>query len=227
MRPSHHAGSAAPVEPGEPVKVARTRGRPATTDSAETRANIIAAASYLIAHRGYRGMTIKAVAARANVTPGAIYHYFESKDELYREVGESEIGSIAAALKGLSELSLHERLDRFLSFWVRHATENVELHRLGVTSVADAEQHGVVSDIREQWQRELRELYRQIADPTAPEGPLDQETRELAAMVEMVSLGLTLIVIGTDGPRKARDAARLLTSVLARSPATVLKPERA
>lgn len=61
----------------------RRRGRPPDTDSAATRAAILDGARLLFGERGYGAVTNKDLAAAAGVTTGALYHYVESKLDLY------------------------------------------------------------------------------------------------------------------------------------------------
>ena len=61
----------------------RRRGRPPATDSAETRTAIFDGARRLFGERGYGAATNKDLAAAAGVTTGALYHYVESKLDLY------------------------------------------------------------------------------------------------------------------------------------------------
>jgi AcrR family transcriptional regulator len=62
---------------------ARRRGRPPATDSADTLRTILDAARRLFAERGYGAVTNKELAAAAGLTPAALYHYVESKLDLY------------------------------------------------------------------------------------------------------------------------------------------------
>ncbi|MDG1188517.1 MAG: TetR/AcrR family transcriptional regulator [Ilumatobacter sp.] len=64
----------------------RRRGRPPATNSADTRQAILKAARALFAERGYGAVTNKDVASVAGITTGALYHYVESKLDLYAEV---------------------------------------------------------------------------------------------------------------------------------------------
>ncbi len=64
----------------------RRRGRPPATDSADTRQNIFDCARRLFAERGYGAVTNKDVAEAAGITTGALYHYVDSKLDLYVEV---------------------------------------------------------------------------------------------------------------------------------------------
>lgn len=61
-------------------------GRPPDGDSAATRRRILQTAREQFAAAGYRGTTNRAIARDVGITSGAIYHYFESKDELYAAV---------------------------------------------------------------------------------------------------------------------------------------------
>ena len=61
----------------------RRRGRPPATDSADTRRAIIDNARRLFAERGYGAVTNKELAAASGITTGALYHYVESKLDLY------------------------------------------------------------------------------------------------------------------------------------------------
>jgi len=74
-----------PVE-SPPRPSGRRRGRPPATDSADTRAAILDAARVLFAERGYGAVTNKDVASAVGITTGALYHYVESKLDLYAEV---------------------------------------------------------------------------------------------------------------------------------------------
>jgi AcrR family transcriptional regulator len=61
----------------------RRRGRPPASDSADTRRAIVDNARRLFAERGYGGVTNKELAAASGITTGALYHYVESKLDLY------------------------------------------------------------------------------------------------------------------------------------------------
>ena len=61
----------------------RRRGRPPAADSADTRRAIIDNARRLFAERGYGGVTNRELAEASGITTGALYHYVESKLDLY------------------------------------------------------------------------------------------------------------------------------------------------
>ncbi|HXH79665.1 TetR family transcriptional regulator [Nocardioides sp.] len=49
----------------------------------DTRADVLAAARQSFAEKGFRGTTIRAVAAQAGVDPSLVHHYFGTKDTLF------------------------------------------------------------------------------------------------------------------------------------------------
>ena len=61
-------------------------GRPPASSSAETRGRIIDVARRCFAELGYEATTNQAVASEVGITTGAIYHYFDSKLEIYKAV---------------------------------------------------------------------------------------------------------------------------------------------
>lgn len=65
------------------LPVPRKRGRPPDTNSSETFETILDGARQLFGERGYAAVTNKDLAAAAGVTTGALYHYVESKLDLY------------------------------------------------------------------------------------------------------------------------------------------------
>ena len=63
----------------------RKLGRPPASSSEETRRRILDAARVCFAANGYEGTSNRQLADSAGLTTGAIYHYFESKQDLYAE----------------------------------------------------------------------------------------------------------------------------------------------
>jgi AcrR family transcriptional regulator len=91
--------------------------------SEETRrADLIAATQELVAEGGSEAATVRAIAARAGVTPGLIRHYFQTKDELTRAAYVSLMDGMTAkgsdALEGVGALP-EERLAAFVSASLR------------------------------------------------------------------------------------------------------------
>jgi len=61
--------------------------------------NIKIAVMELLVEHGYGGMSIVSVSAKAGVSPGYLYKYYSSKEELVQELVETEMDSIIENLK--------------------------------------------------------------------------------------------------------------------------------
>ena len=89
---------------------------PNTTKKLDKRSGIIQAALDLIVERGFHGTSMAMVAERADVGAGTIYHYFESKEalikELYRELEEK----VTVTLWEGNPISMPIR-ERFIHLW--------------------------------------------------------------------------------------------------------------
>jgi TetR/AcrR family transcriptional regulator, transcriptional repressor of bet genes len=86
------------------------------------RSALIAATQELVAEGGPEAATVRAIAARAGVTPGLIRHYFQSKDELTRAAYRSLMDGMTA--KGSDAMqdvgaSAEERLAAFVAASLR------------------------------------------------------------------------------------------------------------
>ena len=86
------------------------------------RSALIAATQELVAEGGPEAATVRAIAARAGVTPGLIRHYFQSKDELTRAAYRSLMDGMTAkgsdAMEGVGA-SPEERLAAFVAASLR------------------------------------------------------------------------------------------------------------
>jgi AcrR family transcriptional regulator len=63
---------------------------------ASTIAAIISAASELFTARGFAATSIDDIASRAGVAKGAVYHHFESKEQIFQRAFEQMTGALAA-----------------------------------------------------------------------------------------------------------------------------------
>lgn len=94
--------------------------RPYRREGEEKRRDaLIAAAMALVAEGGPEAATVRAIAARAGVTPGLIRHYFQSKEELthaaYRQVMEAMTHEAMRAAAAIPEADPAGRLAAFVA----------------------------------------------------------------------------------------------------------------
>jgi AcrR family transcriptional regulator len=65
-----------------------TQNGPRSRKGAETRARLVEAAKRVFERDGFHDARISDIAETANLSHGAFYHYFESKEQIFREVAE-------------------------------------------------------------------------------------------------------------------------------------------
>ncbi|QKW26208.1 TetR/AcrR family transcriptional regulator [Streptomyces seoulensis] len=80
---------------------------PGRRDAEATRTAILTAARYLLARQGHTGITLKAIAERAGVSPPLILKYFGSKDALFARVMSFEADAAGLFDAPLDELGAH------------------------------------------------------------------------------------------------------------------------
>ncbi|MFC7726676.1 TetR family transcriptional regulator [Nocardioides sp. GCM10028917] len=101
-----------------PTNPRTSRGR--RPGAPDTRAEVLAAARASFAEKGFRGTTIRAVAASAGVDPALVHHYFGSKDDLFLAALEMPVDprELLAPVVAQGPDGAGERLLRtFLSVW--------------------------------------------------------------------------------------------------------------
>lgn len=100
-------------------QAARRGRRPGSVD---TRGRILASARAIFAERGFDGTTIRNVAARAEVDPALVHHYFGTKQQLFVAAMEFpiEVGTVLAAIATGPREQLGDRIvARFVGLWDR------------------------------------------------------------------------------------------------------------
>ena len=74
--------------------------RRAQTDSGETKRDLVASATEEFAEHGYEGASLRQICSKAGVTTGALYFFFDSKEDLFKSVVSplmSELPKVLAA----------------------------------------------------------------------------------------------------------------------------------
>ena len=68
--------------------IAKRRGRPPRTESADTRDRILAAAREQFSERGYEKTSVRAIAKAAGVDSALVHHYFGTKEQVFESAVE-------------------------------------------------------------------------------------------------------------------------------------------
>lgn len=211
------------------------RGRPPAQSSEETFERILTAARRCFSQQGYERTAIADIAREAGVTPRAIYHYVESKRELFRAAAEAALGRFGAevAERVLGHDSARARLRAYIDVFRT-------LHREDPSLVAFVS----LSALEARWNPEL-------PDPLAAVGDMVRftnthlveeavETGELGegidpagavALLEVFGAGLTMLAGGErdeDYPAMLDTLERLLDGTLfsAPQPAELTDPQK-
>ena len=91
-------GVAAPVDSSDPVAAAPASGeRRLTKRGLDTKNRLVAAATEIFNEKPYGDTHITDITERAGVATGSFYTYFDSKEELFREVAEAALGRMLEA----------------------------------------------------------------------------------------------------------------------------------
>lgn len=94
--PAGRAGD--PDRDRPPRRVGKSAGRPAGSDSAETRAEILRAARDGFAQRGYDAASVRDLAAAAGITVPSVYHHFGPKAALFAAAYRDAEGTVQEVL---------------------------------------------------------------------------------------------------------------------------------
>jgi AcrR family transcriptional regulator len=125
----------------------------------ETRQNLLEAAYRVFGQRGYAQATVDDVAAAAGVSKGAVYHHFQSKEELFRALLEDhghELDAIAVAAR--QARSFADLVRGVVRVWIDHYRSDPLFVPLSLESrLAATREPWARETVAEFWAR-LREL---------------------------------------------------------------------
>jgi len=190
---------------------------PKTRRGEATRRQILKAAEAVIGAKGFREASISEITREAGVGQGTFYIYFQSKDEVFRELvlemGRLTRHTLAEATKSAPDRLAAERvgLTAFLAFVAEHpALYNI---------VQEAQ--FVAPEVYRTYFESFAGRYREALTEAAAAGeisPGDPEVRAWALMGIAKSLGERFAVLGADRPldEVARVASDLIENGLKR-----------
>lgn len=167
-------------------------GRPANTDSDDTRRTILDAALHCFASAGFKATSIRTIAEKAGVTVGTIYHYFDTKEALilflHHEIQEMSLGLVRDKLKGATSLT---------SGWAELSRVLFDTH-VQHPEIAKFNAVMEVASFRNldmevaRYDKEWRKVYRGLAELGVKTGEVKPgKQRELAIVLWAASIGIT------------------------------------
>ncbi len=185
-------------------------GRPPATKSADTRRAILDAARGLFGERGYASVTNRELAAAAGVTTSALYHYADSKLDLYLQVERDMQDRIYSRFQAAeaSETSFVGKFQAVLDMAHELNIEDPTLARFVGAVRADVRRHPEISEHLSAAARQRDDFFLQLVDIGIETGEIDAADRDL--VIEFVRLVLVGLVEGPSASpaqqRRAIDA---------------------
>ncbi len=185
----------------------------------ENRKNaILKAARKLFFERGFKSVTVDLIAAKAEVSKGSIYLYFDSKEEIYTQIlisanieRHKEIESFAKREGAASEI-----LREFSRDYVKFFFENKELFRILMTFMLHADNMNLTEEQNTQLIHTTNENIRMISEiirkgVESGEFSQDVDIRQIQNAVWGLLNGVISLYIYTGSPDKR--AERIQTTV--------------
>jgi AcrR family transcriptional regulator len=125
------------------MDLATTEGTiPLTSRGESTRERILQGAASVLADKGYSGTTLADIAAQAQTKAGSLYYYFESREELIREIMTRGITETHAHVTGAVELppgaSSRDRLAAAITAHVRYMLTENDIARASIRTLGQA-----------------------------------------------------------------------------------------
>jgi AcrR family transcriptional regulator len=179
---------------------------------------VLDVARSMFAELGYEATTNRAIAEASGITPGAIYHYFDSKAELYaavyEEIYDRVFSRLEEAIVGHGTL-----MAQFAAALVAAGELNVQDPTLpafdrGVS--AEAKRHPELDELLRPLRRRNTIFFRRLVAAAAERGELaeDVDRRGLEDLLNAVAFGMARISAVTGDNRRAKVAVETLQRFL-------------
>jgi AcrR family transcriptional regulator len=206
------------------VKRERKLGRPPASSSAETRQRILDVARGAFAELGYGVTTNKYVATKAGITTGALYHYFDSKLEIFLAVHEHVQETVYARFDQAlaSSDTFVGQFEAVLESAYQLNVEDPSLARFLGSARIDLARHDELREAMSSRPGEGTAMMRRLLDQGAATGEIQPEQRrQVGALLRTIFVGLVDAVSDdTEDHSAAIQAIRaLLHGTLLQAPA--------
>ncbi|HBH87873.1 MAG TPA: hypothetical protein DDY17_09785 [Syntrophaceae bacterium] len=111
---------------------------------------ILKAARKLFFERGFKSVTVESIAKKAELSKGAVYLYFKSKDEIYSQILLNDIDKFHEKVAGLCKNggSASDMLSRLSAVYVDFFLKDRELFRILITFMLHANHSNLPEDLQ-------------------------------------------------------------------------------
>jgi AcrR family transcriptional regulator len=161
-----------------------------------TRAQLVRAAQKVFQRDGYLDARVADIAAAAGVAHGSFYTYFDSKEDVFRELAEAVVKEVSAALDTPDESGPRDRIrainQRYMELYERHALVLGLIEQVGNLG----EFHGLRRALRARFVDRVERLIRGLeADGGTGPDPLDPHVVASALVGMIDSLAYSWFVL--------------------------------
>lgn len=137
---------------------------------------MIAAQSF--AQKGFRGVSMQAIAEKAGVTKPVIYYYFNNKEQTFKEIIKTAIEyseDAFAYIKSKEGWSLQQKLVELFRTWLDGRAENIVFYRLFLRFCWFSEDIPFVQNITAMLRIKLQQMLRELLKEGLDSGELTKD----------------------------------------------------
>ena len=161
-----------------------------------TRARLVQAAERVFEQDGFLNARVADIASTAGVAHGSFYTYFNSKEDVFREVVDGVVNAVYASLDSAEEGSTADRIRtenrRYIELYERHAAMLGLIEQVGTL----AEFHELRREMRGRFVARVETAIRQLKHDGATAGePLDPHVVANALVGMLDNFGYTWFVL--------------------------------
>ena len=158
----------------------------APRDAERTRDLLLDAGLACFAERGFDGTSIRAIAARAGLSLGLLYHYFPSKEALLHELMQRSGGLIQAVfVEVAAEPDAQRRLESLVRVSIRSMRDHLPFYQLSAKMRAQPEVMGALAEHIPAFEAALVAQFTALLDEVGMDAP-EAHARLLIATLDGV-----------------------------------------
>jgi AcrR family transcriptional regulator len=185
----------------------------------EKRQHILEAAEGCFQRDGFRGASISDICAAARMSPGHLYHYFDSKEAIIEAIFESRLEREAAIVGELTQTP-NADLVTAICGWLDGRVKDVRAHgtSLGLEMRAESTRNPAIAKIASRADRGVRELLSRLICGGQERGQVDPglDPDSAAAVVHSIIFGLNRLGAIRDSKFDVKAASATLTLTMER-----------
>jgi TetR/AcrR family transcriptional repressor of uid operon len=190
----------------------------------EKRQHILDAAERCFQRDGFRGASIADICSAARMSPGHLYHYFDSKEAIIEALFELRLER-EAAIVGELTLAPNADLSTAICGWLDRRVKDVRAHgtSLGLEMRAESARNPTIAKIASRADRGVRKLLSRLVCDGQERGQVDPglDPDSVAAVLHSIIFGLNRLGAVRDPAFDMKATSDMLTLLIER----FLKPE--